>query len=41
MGWMETIGDAVQYIEENITQELTPERIAKLEKIGVRWDAAE
>lgn len=29
MGWMETIGDAVQYIEENITQELTPERIAK------------
>lgn len=28
MGWMDTIGDAVQYIEEHITDDLTVEEIA-------------
>ena len=29
MGWIESIGDAIDYIEKNITQELTIEDIAK------------
>jgi len=29
MGWIESIGDAINYIEKNITQELTIEDIAK------------
>jgi len=29
MGWIEGIGDAIRYIEENITKDLTVEEIAK------------
>ena len=29
MGWMETVGDAIQYIESHITQELTIDAVAK------------
>ncbi len=28
MGWIECIGEAISYIEENITEELTIEEIA-------------
>ncbi|MGN0575288.1 MAG: effector binding domain-containing protein [Ruminococcus sp.] len=28
MGWMEIVGDAIQYIEEHITEDITPEIIA-------------
>ncbi|MGN1095038.1 MAG: AraC family transcriptional regulator, partial [Eubacteriales bacterium] len=29
MGWMEVVGEAIQYIEEHITEELTAESVAK------------
>ena len=29
MGWMETVGDAIQYIENHITEELTIDAVAK------------
>lgn len=34
MGWTECISDAVRYIEENITEELTIEEIAKQEMVS-------
>ena len=30
MGWMESIGTAIQYIEENITEELSIDEIADI-----------
>lgn len=29
MGWMEAVADAVQYIEDNITEDLSVDNIAK------------
>lgn len=35
MGWMEIIGDAIQYIEEHITEDLSAEKIAKQVNVSV------